>query len=107
MNAMANYRDAVMEQDISPRLVWLLGQGARGARLESALVEMGTTEMGASCERIETVEALLEAMQSDEPAVVLVCDQIFGAAGALESFVRSVRHLAAAKLPVVVVFSRG
>jgi two-component system response regulator VicR len=96
-----------MEQNISSRLVWLLGQGAQGARLESALVEMGSIEMGPSCERFETVEALQEAMQSDEPGLVLACDQLFGAAGALESFVSSVRQLAAAKLAVVVVTDDG
>ncbi|WP_168210459.1 response regulator [Persicimonas caeni] len=91
-----------MQQDLSRRLVWVLGADTRGERLESVLAEVG-----AQCERFEHPEALWKRFEARRPDLVLGSTDSLAAPGALERFVETLRRRAEVPVPLVAVTADG
>jgi DNA-binding response OmpR family regulator len=91
-----------MEQDLSRRLIWLLGEGAQGTRIESALAEAGS-----ACERFETIEGLDESVEHAQPDLVLVGAATLGESGQLERVIERLRRPPSSGVPIVVVTDDG
>lgn len=91
-----------MEQQLTRRLVWVLGADARGDRTETAL-----EEVGAPYERFERADVLIEALAERRPEVVLVTTNMFGQPDGLEVFVDRLRRSGSARVPVVAITDDG
>ncbi len=94
--------DVLMQQDLSRRLVWVLGAASGEDRLESVLADAG-----AQYEQFDEAKQLLGRLEARRPDLVIVSAEALGEVGQLERFVDTLRRRCEAPVPLVAVTADG